>query len=149
MRRKHGHSGFEKVRKVLKIAQGADFARDANRRGGGFAPRRLHRGQDDPVSPSEAVININLRETTEAVLKSLTPREERVIKMRFGRRRWQRTHARRGRPAASPSPASASARSRRRRCESCDTLRVPRKLKAFLEWTILMGRILTHSGFNF
>jgi len=36
------------------------------------------------VSPSEAVINLNLREQTAQVLKTLTPREERVIKMRFG-----------------------------------------------------------------
>ena len=36
------------------------------------------------VSPSDAVINLNLKEQTESVLKSLTPREEKVIKMRFG-----------------------------------------------------------------
>jgi len=36
------------------------------------------------VSPAEAVINLNLKEQTESVLKTLTPREERVIKMRFG-----------------------------------------------------------------
>ena len=36
------------------------------------------------VSPSDAVININLKEMTENVLNTLTPREERVIKMRFG-----------------------------------------------------------------
>ena len=36
------------------------------------------------VSPAEAVININLKEMTESVLKTLTPREEKVIKMRFG-----------------------------------------------------------------
>ena len=36
------------------------------------------------VSPAEAVININLKEQTEALLKTLTPREEKVIKMRFG-----------------------------------------------------------------
>jgi RNA polymerase primary sigma factor len=36
------------------------------------------------VSPSEAVINLNLREQTAEVLKSLSPREERIIKMRFG-----------------------------------------------------------------
>ena len=34
--------------------------------------------------PAEAVININLKEMTENVLKTLTPREEKVIKMRFG-----------------------------------------------------------------
>jgi RNA polymerase primary sigma factor len=36
------------------------------------------------VSPADAVININLKEMTEQVLNMLTPREERVIKMRFG-----------------------------------------------------------------
>ena len=36
------------------------------------------------ISPAEAVININLKEQTESVLKTLTPREEKVIKMRFG-----------------------------------------------------------------
>jgi RNA polymerase primary sigma factor len=36
------------------------------------------------VSPSDAVINLNLKEQTASVLKSLTPREEKVIKMRFG-----------------------------------------------------------------
>jgi RNA polymerase primary sigma factor len=36
------------------------------------------------VSPSEAVINLNLREQTAEVLKSLSPREEKIIKMRFG-----------------------------------------------------------------
>src|SRR5262249_11444031 len=35
-------------------------------------------------SPADAVININLKDTTEQVLNTLTPREERVIKMRFG-----------------------------------------------------------------
>jgi RNA polymerase primary sigma factor len=36
------------------------------------------------VSPSDAVINLNLREQTAQVLKTLTPREEKIIKMRFG-----------------------------------------------------------------
>jgi RNA polymerase primary sigma factor len=36
------------------------------------------------VSPAEAVINLNLKEQTEGVLSTLTPREEKVIKMRFG-----------------------------------------------------------------
>jgi len=38
----------------------------------------------DQVSPADAVINLNLRAQTAQVLKSLTPREEKVIKMRFG-----------------------------------------------------------------
>jgi len=36
------------------------------------------------VSPSEAVINLNLREHTAEVLKTLSPREEKIVKMRFG-----------------------------------------------------------------
>ena len=36
------------------------------------------------VSPVEAAINLNLKEQTDHVLKSLTPREEKVVKMRFG-----------------------------------------------------------------
>ncbi len=36
------------------------------------------------VSPAEAMLNINLKEKTESVLKALTPREEQVLKMRFG-----------------------------------------------------------------
>jgi RNA polymerase primary sigma factor len=36
------------------------------------------------ISPSDAVINLNLREQTAQVLKTLTPREEKIIKMRFG-----------------------------------------------------------------
>ena len=36
------------------------------------------------LSPSDAAISISLQEQTESLLKTLTPREERVIKMRFG-----------------------------------------------------------------
>jgi RNA polymerase primary sigma factor len=36
------------------------------------------------VSPSDAAISISLQEQTESLLKTLTPREEKVIKMRFG-----------------------------------------------------------------
>ena len=36
------------------------------------------------VSPAEAVINLNLKEQTDQVMKTLTPREEKVVKMRFG-----------------------------------------------------------------
>ncbi len=36
------------------------------------------------VSPSDAAISMSLQEQTESLLKTLTPREERVIKMRFG-----------------------------------------------------------------
>src|SRR5947209_606879 len=36
------------------------------------------------VSPAEAVIGVNLKERAERVLRTLTPREERVLRMRFG-----------------------------------------------------------------
>jgi RNA polymerase primary sigma factor len=36
------------------------------------------------LSPSDAAISMSLQEQTESLLKTLTPREERVIKMRFG-----------------------------------------------------------------
>jgi RNA polymerase primary sigma factor len=36
------------------------------------------------VSPAEAALHINLKEKMESVLKTLTPREEQIIKMRFG-----------------------------------------------------------------
>jgi RNA polymerase primary sigma factor len=36
------------------------------------------------ISPSDAVINLNLKEQTASVLKALAPREEKIIKMRFG-----------------------------------------------------------------
>ena len=74
---------IEKVRKVLKIAKEpisletpigdeedshlGDFIEDKN-----------------AILPSEAAIQGNLRETTTRVLASLTPREERVLRMRFG-----------------------------------------------------------------
>jgi len=74
---------LEKVRKVLKIAKEpisletpigdeedshlGDFIEDKN-----------------AVQPIDAAIHGNLRETTTRVLASLTPREERVLRMRFG-----------------------------------------------------------------
>ncbi len=36
------------------------------------------------ISPEEAALSVNMKEKTEAVLKTLTPREEQVLKMRFG-----------------------------------------------------------------
>jgi len=73
----------DKVRKVLKIAKEpisletpigdeedgslGDFIEDKN-----------------AVIPIDAAVNSNLRETTTRVLASLTPREERVLRMRFG-----------------------------------------------------------------
>ena len=72
-----------KVRKVLKIAQEpisleTPIGEEEDSHLGDFIEDR------NVVSPAEAVININLKDQTEALLKTLTPREERVIKMRFG-----------------------------------------------------------------
>jgi RNA polymerase sigma factor, sigma-70 family len=74
---------LDKVRKVLKIAKEpisletpigdeedsnlGDFIQDVN-----------------AIQPIDAAIQSNLRETTTRVLASLTPREERVLRMRFG-----------------------------------------------------------------
>ncbi|MEN8237041.1 MAG: RNA polymerase sigma factor RpoD [Pseudomonadota bacterium] len=74
---------LEKVRKVLKIAkepisletpigdeedgQLGDFIEDKN-----------------AIIPHDAAVHANLRETTTRVLSTLTPREERVLRMRFG-----------------------------------------------------------------
>jgi len=72
-----------KVRKVLKIAQEpisleTPIGEEEDSHLGDFIEDR------GVISPAEAVININLKEQTESVLKTLTPREEKVIKMRFG-----------------------------------------------------------------
>jgi RNA polymerase primary sigma factor len=72
-----------KVRKVLKIAQEpisleTPIGEEEDSHLGDFI-------EDKTITnPADAVINTNLREITEEVLKTLTPREEKVIKMRFG-----------------------------------------------------------------
>ncbi|HEX5431642.1 MAG TPA: RNA polymerase sigma factor RpoD [Bryobacteraceae bacterium] len=72
-----------KVRKVLRIAQEPISLEtpvgeeEESHLGDFIIDRRV-------VSPSEAVINLNLREQTAEVLKMLSPREEKIIKMRFG-----------------------------------------------------------------
>jgi RNA polymerase primary sigma factor len=72
-----------KVRKILKIAQEpisleTPIGEEEDSHLGDFIEDKA------VVSPSEAVINLNLKEQTGSVLKTLTPREEKVIKMRFG-----------------------------------------------------------------
>ena len=72
-----------KVRKILKIAQEpisleTPIGEEEDSHLGDFIEDR------GVVSPAEAVININLKEQTDSVLQTLTPREEQVIKMRFG-----------------------------------------------------------------
>jgi RNA polymerase primary sigma factor len=72
-----------KVRKVLKISQDpisleTPIGEEEDSHLGDFIEDR------QAVSPSEAVISVNLKEYTSQVLRTLTPREERIIKMRFG-----------------------------------------------------------------
>ena len=72
-----------KVRKVLKIAQEpisleTPIGEEEDSHLGDFIEDRA------VASPVEAIINLNLKEQTQAVLKTLTPREEKVLKMRFG-----------------------------------------------------------------
>jgi RNA polymerase primary sigma factor len=72
-----------KVRKVLKIAQEpisleTPIGEEEDSHLGDFIEDRA------VVSPAEAVINVNLKDQTAQVLRSLTAREEKVIKMRFG-----------------------------------------------------------------
>ena len=72
-----------KVRKVLKIAQEpisleTPIGEEEDSHLGDFIEDR------SMVSPAEAVINVNLKDQTAQVLRTLTAREEKVIKMRFG-----------------------------------------------------------------
>jgi len=72
-----------KVRKALKIAQEpisleTPIGQEEDSHLGDFIE------DQGAVSPAEAVINVNLKEQTAGVLRTLTPREEKVIKMRFG-----------------------------------------------------------------
>jgi RNA polymerase primary sigma factor len=74
---------LDKVRKVLKIAKEpisleTPIGEEEDSHLGDFIEDK------SVVSPSEAVINMNLAEQTRRVLKSLTPREEKVLRMRFG-----------------------------------------------------------------
>jgi RNA polymerase primary sigma factor len=74
---------LDKVRKVLKIAKepislDTPIGEEEDSYLGDFI-------EDKKVtSPSEAVVQLNLSEQTRKVLATLTPREEKVLKMRFG-----------------------------------------------------------------
>jgi len=74
---------LEKVRKVLKIAKEpvsleTPVGDEEDSHLGDFIQ------DDNAVIPIDAAINSNLRQTTTKILSSLTPREERVLRMRFG-----------------------------------------------------------------
>ena len=74
---------LEKIRKVLKIAKEpisleTPIGDDEDSNLGDFIEDKM------ALLPVDAAIQSNLRETTTRVLASLTPREERVLRMRFG-----------------------------------------------------------------
>jgi RNA polymerase primary sigma factor len=74
---------LDKVRKVLKIAKEpisleTPIGDEEDSNLGDFIP------DQNAIQPIDAAIQSNLRETTTRVLASLTPREERVLRMRFG-----------------------------------------------------------------
>ncbi len=72
-----------KVRKIMKIAQEpisleTPIGEEEDSHLGDFIE------DSKIISPVDAVISINLKEQTEDVLESLTPREEKVLRLRFG-----------------------------------------------------------------
>ena len=73
----------EKVRKVLKIAKEpisleTPIGEDEDSYLGDFIEDK------NIINPSEAVLSVNLSEQTRKVLQTLSPREEKVLRMRFG-----------------------------------------------------------------
>ena len=80
---KHMDIPAAKVRKVLKIMQApisleTPIGEEGDSHLGDFIENRAL------VSPAEAAINVSLKEQTAHVLHTLTPREEKIMKMRFG-----------------------------------------------------------------
>lgn len=74
---------LDKVRKVLKIAKEpisleTPIGEEEDSHLGDFIEDKR------VVSPANAVVNMNLQEQTRKVLSTLTPREEKVLRMRFG-----------------------------------------------------------------
>jgi len=74
---------LEKVRKVLKIAKEpisleTPIGEEEDSHLGDFIEDK------QAISPAQAVISLNLSEQTRKVLATLTPREEKVLRMRFG-----------------------------------------------------------------
>ncbi|MBI4442776.1 MAG: RNA polymerase sigma factor RpoD [Acidobacteria bacterium] len=124
-----------KVRKVLKIAQEpisleTPIGEEEDSHLGDFIE------DHGAVSPAEAVINVNLKEQTAGVLKTLTPREEKVIKMRFG----LEDGSERTLEEVGQSFAVTRERIRQIEAKALRKLRHPsrsRKLRAFLEMSVL------------
>ena len=74
---------LEKIRKVMKIArEPVSFETPVGDDEDSFLGDFIE--DKNTIVPGEAAENSNLRETTTRVLSSLTPREERVLRMRFG-----------------------------------------------------------------
>jgi len=74
---------LEKVRKVLKIAKEpisleTPIGEEEDSHLGDFIEDKK------VISPGEAVVNFGLSEQTRRILRTLTPREEKVLRMRFG-----------------------------------------------------------------
>ena len=74
---------LDKVRKVLKLAKepislDTPIGEEEDSHLGDFIEDK------SVISPSDAVISMNLAEQTRKVLATLTPREEKVLRMRFG-----------------------------------------------------------------
>ena len=74
---------LDKVRKVLKIAKEpisleTPIGEEEDSHLGDFIEDK------SIISPSESVISVNLADQTRKVLATLTPREEKVLRMRFG-----------------------------------------------------------------
>ena len=122
-----------KVRKVMKIAQEpisleTPIGEEEDSHLGDFIE------DSAAVSPSEAVINLDLKQQTTGVLKTLTPREEKVIKMRFG----LEDGSERTLEEVGQSFAVTRERIRQIEAKALRKLRHPsrsRKLRAFLEAT--------------
>ena len=77
------HMPLEKVRKILKVAKEplsleTPIGDEGDSHLGDFIEDK------NAILPIDAAIQSNLRETTTRVLASLTPREERIVRMRFG-----------------------------------------------------------------
>jgi RNA polymerase primary sigma factor len=81
---------LEKVRKVLKIAREpisleTPIGEEEDSHLGDFIEdKKFMLPSDAAMLPSDAAVNMNLAEQTRKVLATLTPREEKVLRMRFG-----------------------------------------------------------------
>ncbi len=121
-----------KVRKVTKIAQTpisleSPIGEDEESRFGDFLEDR------QASSPADAVFDLDLQQQTESVLKTLTPREQEIVRRRFGLRDGSEP------TLAEVGQSFALTRERIRQIEAIalHKLREPsrnQKLRSFLEW---------------